>query len=86
MAQAVSRLPQQKTGFDPKSVHVRLVIDGCAQRLVSLPRSSDYSCQYPSTIAPYSSACTLCTFQKTNGHSLGTIKNAVVLLKFKSVE
>jgi hypothetical protein len=65
MAQAVSRLPTRKPGFDPGTVHVGFVVDKVALGQVCPPSISVFPCPFHSTGAPL-----LGKIKKTNHLSL----------------
>jgi hypothetical protein len=48
----------QKTGFDPRQVQVRFIVDKMALGRVFFRSTPVFSCQYHSTNAPYSSSST----------------------------
>jgi len=80
MAQAVGpRLLLQKLEFDPRSVHVRFVVDRVALGRVALNRfffsyCLSILCQYHSTTIKYSFHLKTTFARRTSGRSLGTFR------------
>jgi len=67
--QLVACLSSRRTGFDPRSVHVRLVVDRMALGQVFLRILRFFPCLYHSISAAYSSSFTRCSYQDKESKS-----------------
>jgi hypothetical protein len=80
IAQAFSRRPPlRKPGFDPRSVHMRFVVDKMTLGQVFLQVLRCFPCQYQSTNALLSSSCTSCSYQKDKRAEAGNLPKSNAL-------
>jgi hypothetical protein len=85
LGRSVTSLSSPRPGFDLRSVRVRFVVNKVALGHIFLLSASLFPCQYHSTIVPYSSSSTCCSYQKDKERNLGLFQKAMLFRKSGSV-
>jgi hypothetical protein len=83
LGRSVTSQSSLRPGFDLRSVRVRFVVNKVALGHVFLLSASLFPCQYHSTIAPYSSSSTCCSYQKDKRAKPGNLPKSDALSEIR---